>query len=212
MFMPSERDVYGWKVPDAEFGELMQGHVYMFQGEYLLIDPPLMPEILEKLQFFGKCAGVVLLGSSHKRGSGMASAVLQAPLYVPEFAKDIFSPEPANLKYYKENDKLPGGLKAVEIQTDQGIFGEHKVHEMALLDGHGRAFIGDVCHGYNHGELALAPEDIIPGYTEDQVKSSLRALLSKIPNGTRTGFFGHGDDLVGSFGSELERRKKEFNL
>lgn len=212
MFVPSERDVYSWKVPDAEFGELMQGHLYLMQDEYLLIDPPLMPDLLEKLQVFGKCAGVVMLGPSHKRGVGLASAILQAPLNVPEFASDIFSPEPANLKTYKEGDVLPGGLKAVELQTDMGIFGEHKVHEMALLDGKGRVFIGDICHGYNGGELALAPEDIFPGYTDDQVKSSLRAIVEKIPGNIKSGFFGHGDDIIGSFGSEIERRKKEFNL
>lgn len=190
----------------------MQGHLYLIQDEYLLIDPPLMPDLLEKLQVFGKCAGVIMLGPSHKRGVGLASAVLQAPLYVPKFASGVFSPEPANLKTYNEGDILPGGLKAVELQTDMGIFGDHKVHEMALLDGKGRAFIGDVCHGHNKGELALAPEDIFPGYTEEQVKSSLRAILAKIPLDIKSGFFGHGDDLVGSFGSEIGRRKEQFKL
>lgn len=212
MFIPSQRDVYSWKVPDSEFGELMQGHVYLMPGEYVIIDPPLMPDLLEKLQVFGKCAGVIILGPSHKRGAGLASAILQAPLYVPDFAAGTFSPEPASLNMYKEGDTLPGNLKAVELETDIGIFGEHKVHEMALLDGKGRVFIGDICHGMKNGDLALAPEDIFPGYSEEQVKSSLKAVLAKIPIGIKSGFFGHGDDLSGTLGKELEKRKSELGV
>lgn len=212
MFIPSEKDVYSWKVPDSEYGEIMNGHIYLMKGEYVIIDPPLKPDILEKLQVFGKCLGVIVLGQSHKRGSGLASAILQAPLYVPEFSSGIFNPEPANLKTYKEGDVLPGNLKAVEIETDKGIFGEHKVHEMALLDQNNRAFIADICHGFGLGKLALAPEDIFPGYTEEQVKSSFKALAAKIPSKIITGFFGHGIDLVGNFGEEIERRKLELGL
>ncbi len=211
MFIPSEKDVYSWKVPDAEFGELMQGHVYLENEGYVIIDPPLMPDLLDRLQVFGKCLGVIVLGPSHKRGSGLASSILQAPLFVPGFASSFFEPQPANLKIYNEGDLLPGKLKAVELETEIGIFGEHRVHEMALIDGKDRAFIGDVCHGYHHGNLALAPEDIFPGYTEEQVKASLKAILEKIPVNIRSGFFGHGDDLVNNFGKEIERRKAELN-
>lgn len=212
MFIPSEKDVYSWKVPDAEFGELMQGHVYLLDNGYVIVDPPLMPNLLDRLQIFGKCLGVIVLGPSHKRGSGLASSILQAPLYVPDFASSSFDPQPANLEVYKEGDTLLGNLKAVELQTEIGIFGEHKVHEMALIAGNHRAFIGDVCHGYNNGKLALAPEDIFPGYTEEQAKASLKAILEKIPASIKSGFFGHGDDLVNSFGKELERRKAELGL
>lgn len=212
MFIPSEKDVYSWKVPDSEFGEMMNGHVYLLGGEYLIVDPPLKPDLLEKLQVFGKCLGVVILGQSHKRGASLASAILQAPLFVPEFSAATFNPEPSNLKKYKDGDKLPGNLKAIELQTDKGIFGDHKVHEMALLDGNSRVFISDVCHGFDHGKLALAPEDIFPSYTEEQIKSSLNALLTRIPTTVKTGFFGHGEDLVGTFGSEIQRRKEELGV
>lgn len=212
MFIPSQKDVFSWKVPDPEFGEIMNGHLFIRPEGYLIMDPPMMPELLDKLRTFGKCLAVVTLSPSHLRGSGFASSILQAPSYVPEFATAALNSNSPNVVSYKEGDELPGGLKAVEIQTGIGIFGEHKVREMALLDNEGRVFIGDICHGYEKGQLALAPEDIFPGYTEMQVKSSLKAILEKVPVDIKTGFFGHGDDLVGTFGQELQKRKNELGV
>lgn len=214
MFRPEFKDVFSWEVPDAEFGELMQGHMLVNGDSYVLIDPPLMPELLEKTRISGTCSGVIVLGASHKRGGFMASRLLDTRLYFPKYAAealgDVASTDIARL--YSDGDSLPEGLKAVEIKTEIGIFGEHPVHEMVLLDEKGRAFIGDVCHGTPDGRLELAPEGIFPGYTQDQVKASLKALLSAVPLDSGAGFFGHGRDLLQNFGALISKRKEELKL
>ena len=213
MFVPIERDVYAWKVPDAEFGELMQGHVHLLEDGFILTDPPLMPDLTERLGVFGKCHAVIVLSHSHKRGSALASRMLDAPLYYPEFASsegDIgLGVEPI---YYKDGDILPGKLKTSEIKTEIGIFMEHPVHEMCLVDRKKRVFIADVCHGMRDGTLALAPEDIFPGYSEEQVKASFNALVKAVPSDVKSGFFGHGDDISVTFSARIHDRKAELKL
>lgn len=210
MFKPVERDVYVWTVPDSEFGEMMNGHLYIQDDGYALVDPPLMPDLLQSLGVFGKCNGIVLLSGSHKRGAMLASQVLAAPLYIPEFAaQQVQAP---NATLYKKGDKVAGDLTALELSTEIGIFGEHKIHEMALVDGKNRLFISDVCHGLPDGKLNFAPEGIFPGYTQEQVKAAVNALARVMPNGVHTAFFGHGADMKNGFAEQVEARKKELNL
>lgn len=210
MFKPVERDVFVWTVPDAEFGELMNGHLYIQNDGYVLIDPPLMPELLQSLEAFGKCNGVILLSASHKRGSIMASGMLGATLCVPEFAMGQIQAPGA--RAYRNGDRIAGDLEALELQTDVGVFGEHKLHEMVLLDSKKRAFISDACYGQPSGKLNFAPEEVIPGHTEEQVKASASAIMRTIPNGVDTAFFGHGTDMKSGFSKQVEIRKKELNL
>ncbi len=210
MFKPVERDVYAWTVPDAEFGELMNGHLYFQNDGYVLIDPPLAPGILQSLGVFGKCNGVIILSGSHKRGSVMASGVLGAPLYVPEFAAQQIQGQ--SVKTYRNGDRIAGDLQAIEIKTDIGVFGEHPIHEMALLDSKNRLFISDVCYSQQAGKLDFAPEGVIPGHTTEQVKASVSALSKVLPLGVNTAFFGHGTDMKNDFSKHVVERKKEFNL
>lgn len=210
MFKPIEKDVYSWSVPDAEFGEIMNGHLLLQNDGYVLIDPPLMPELLQSLSAFGKCNGVILLSGSHKRGSVMAAGVLGATLFVPEFAVSGFPMN--NVKVYRNGDRIAGGLEAVEIKSEIGVFGEHPIHEMALLDSGKRIFISDVCYGQPSGKLNFAPEEMIPGHSEEQVKASVSALLKALPPGVNTALFGHGTDMKDGFHKQVEARRKEFGL
>lgn len=210
MFKPVERDVFAWSVPDPEFGEMMNGHLYIQNDGYVLIDPPLMPDLLQSLSVFGKCNGVVILSGSHKRGSVMASNALGTSLYVPEFAAQQIQGH--NVKAYRNGDKIAGDLQAIEVKTDMGVFGEHPIHEMALLDSKKRLFVSDVCYGQPSGKLNFAPEEIIPGNTGEQVKASITALSKALPNGVNTAFFGHGTDMKKEFSIQVEARKKDFNL
>ena len=210
MFKPIERDVYSWEVPDAEFGEMMNGHLYIQDDGFVLIDPPLMPGLLQGLGVFGKCDGVILLSGSHKRGSVMASNALGTILYVPEFAAGQIQGK--NVKSYKDGEKLAGDFKAIELETKIGVFGDHPIHEMALLDSKNRIFICDACYGQPGGSLSIAPEGIIPGNTRQQALASLKAIVKVLPTGVNTAFFGHGTDIKGEFSKQVETRKKEFNL
>ncbi len=210
MFKPVEKDVYTWSVPDAEFGEMMNGHLFIQDDGYALIDPPLMPDLLNSLGVFGKCKAVILLSGSHKRGSFMASGMLGAPLYVPEFAAVNFNLP--NAKPYKNGDNILGELHAIEIKSEIGVFGEHPIHEMVLVDSKKRAFISDVCYGHPSGRLNFAPEEVIPGHSPEQVRASIGALIRALPSGINTAFFGHGTDIKGEFSKQVELRRKEFNL
>lgn len=212
MFIPIEKDVYAWNVPDAEFGELMQGHICLQKDSYVLIDPPLMPDLLERSGAFGKCLGVIILSPSHKRGGIFASRMLGTSFYFPRFASSQpgAPSEMDNLIQYEAGHELPGDLHALEIKTDIGIFGDHRVHEMALVDRKSRIFIADVCHGTRFGKLALAPEDILPSYRDEQVKSSMNAILKAVPRGIVSGFFGHGKDITGDFSDLLKEREDEL--
>ena len=188
----------------------MNGHLFFQNDGYALIDPPLMPDLLNSLVVLGKCKGVILLSGTHKRGSVMASGVLGAPLYVPEFASEDF--KMPNTKPYKNGDKVLGELQALEIMSEIGVFGEHPIHEMVLVDSKKRAFISDVCYGHPSGRLNFAPEEVIPGHSPEQVKASIGALIKVLPSGIDTAFFGHGVDIKGGFSKQVELRRKDFSL
>ena len=212
MFRPIEKDAFAWNVPDAEFGEIMVGHVLVGDNGYVIIDPPMMPGLVDSLRVFGDCLAVIILTPTHKRGGSIAAVQLSAPHYFPGFASESY---PAHIEvpgkvFYNPGDLLPLNLKVMEIQTGGPVFGDHPMHEMALMDETGRAFFADICHGSGREKLEIGPEGVIPGHTDEQISNGLEALAKAVPPTAVTGFFGHGDDLVGNFGKLLSDRMKKF--
>lgn len=211
MFKPSDRDVFSWSVPDAEFGEMMNGHILLLNDGYVLVDPPMAPDLVEDLSVFGKCLGIISLGPAHKRGAMTLASMLKTNLFVPDFAVDAFGGSSETVKSYGNGSSLPGNLKAMELQTKIGIFGDHKIHEMALTDEKNRAFVADACYAFD-GKMNVAPEGIMPNFSHEQASASFGEVYHKLGSKMTHGFFGHGVDLKGNFGAEIERRKKEFTL
>ena len=68
MFTPVRKDVWRWGTPDPEGDWIMYGHLIVRDGKCVLIDPPLVPDLIESVDRIGKLEGVVLTTLDHTRG------------------------------------------------------------------------------------------------------------------------------------------------
>lgn len=213
MFFPVTRNVYRWETPDPEHGVMMSGHVMMNGDSYILIDPPMTPELVSALRPLGKCEGIVVTSINHSRGASTLAGITGAKYYFPKQQKDRFQVNSGGdgVIYYDEETELPFGIGATRCIPEEPLFGDFHLDEMELV-GDGWAFIGDVAHGSKGGRLAFAPEDIVPNPEEKKIKSSLYALDRRVRDGVSTIFCGHGTDMVGNYPEKMAERKKELGV
>src|SRR3989442_12880244 len=69
MFSPVRRDVFRWGTPDPEGDWIMVGHLFVRDSEIILIDPPLIPGLIESITRIGKPKAIILTSQNHTRGS-----------------------------------------------------------------------------------------------------------------------------------------------
>lgn len=210
MFVPVTRTVYKWETADPEYGEMMAGHLFMKDGNLVLIDPPMSPGLIKAIGPLGKVIGVIVTSASHKRGALMVSAFTSANYYFPSHLKQGSGlEENENVEFYDESTDLPLGMKAVRIRSEVPIIGDHYIDEMALLSGE-CAFVGDIAHGSDSMGIAFAPEEIVPGPEKERVAASFNALAKAVNGAVKTLFCGHGEDVVDSYKELMEKRRSEF--
>lgn len=213
MFLPVTKNVYRWETPDPEHGEMMVGHVLLENDGYVLIDPPMVPNLLSGLSALGECKGVIVTSLNHSRGGSTLSAITKSNYYVPKHQEEQLKNQgsTSNVVFYDENTELPSGLTSVRCRTEIPVFNGFHIDEMVLLSSAG-AFVGDAAHGMQSSRLAFAPEDIIPDPDMEAAKASLKALEKAVGGNKDTAFFGHGFDVVSTFGHNLNQRKKELGV
>jgi hypothetical protein len=84
MFSPVRRDVFRWGTPDPEGDWIMFGHLFVRDSEIILIDPPLIPGLIESISRIGKPKTIILTTQNHTRGSRHIREKTGATVYVPD--------------------------------------------------------------------------------------------------------------------------------
>lgn len=164
MFAPASKNILRWSTPDPESDYMMHGHLLISDDGLIMVDPPLIPGLLEASSRLGKLKAVILTTLDHTRGSRYISEKTGATLMVPD--QDENQVDPASvmeLKRFKKPEKYGEGnvlgLKAYRLAFQGDSTGRVPgMDEFALLTPGKELITGDIAVGTVDNRLSLAPE------------------------------------------------------
>lgn len=213
MLIPASRNVFSWSTPDPNDDWLMVGHLLLTDSAPILIDPPVVPGIVEALESLGGVSAIVLTTGDHVRGSEFFSRRFEVPVYAPfQTADDIDPSSFSRLKsmdgmlQYDGNSQLPGRMKAFPAKVGRGK-SSPSISEMMILTGAGELLAGDIAMGSLEGSLLTRNEffyDSPAGGDVAQCLNEIRKII--LETGSRTLLSSHGCDITGKLQEKLEER------
>ena len=189
MFTPVRRDVFRWGTPDPEGDWIMFGHLFVRDSEIILVDPPLIPGLIEAITKMGKPKAIILTSQNHVRGSKFIRENTGATVYLPD--QDPRAVEPQDAQAVKEVGQFEkyttdtGKLLGFEIFKD--------FYDFALLTDHKELLIADNAKGSADGELLI----LEPGQPANEIiRREFKELVKK--TGAVTLLAGHGYNIYGN--------------
>ncbi|HEY6283159.1 MAG TPA: hypothetical protein VIW22_04470 [Nitrososphaerales archaeon] len=151
-FIPIREGVFRWSTPDPADDWMMVGHLFVRDSGIVLVDPPMVPGLLEAAGRLGKLEAVLLTEQNHTRASSFISKRASIPVYLPETIPDAVEPwETARVKQI-------GGFEVYKAGSVLGFqafkFGE----DYALLSDGNDLLVGDNARGDAGGNVLIFPE------------------------------------------------------
>ncbi|MCH8030123.1 MAG: hypothetical protein IH874_09385 [Candidatus Dadabacteria bacterium] len=170
-------DIYTWSWLSPKHGYNFNGFAIKSREGLVVIDPPTIedPE-REALESIGTPSCILLTNKDHERSSIQMKKLYDCPIYIHEDDAPRLGFEPDET--FKNDDKLPGGLLAVNIPNNKTP-GETAL----LLPRHeGTLFIGDAVIGWPPGEFSLLPAEKYrdPLKTQQSLKTLLKYDYSDV--------------------------------
>src|SRR3989442_7266892 len=201
MFSLVRRDVFRWGTPDPEGDWIMVGHLFVRDSEIILIDPPLIPGLIESITRVGKPKAIILTSQNHTTGSKYIKEKTGATGYVPYQNPNAVEPQDAlAVKEIGQFEKYnTGKLLGFEIFRD--------FNDFALLTDNKEIIISDNATGSPDGKLLVFPEYIPhdpPHPANATVRTEFKDLVKK--TGAVTLLAGHGYNIYGNL-QDLANRK-----
>ncbi len=212
MFTPVRRDLFRWETPDPESDWMMVGHFIARDSGCVLVDPPLVPGLLEAVKRIGKVEGVVLTTLDHSRGAAYIAKKTGARLYVPDQSPDDIDPRALRiLKEIADHERYGSGkvlgLKVFRLSVPENRdIGMPSMNEFALLTDHKELITGDFVCGSPEGRILVAPEWFpteTPSSAYPLAQTEFRSLVRKAEAVSLLS--SHGSDIIGTLQKELER-------
>jgi len=152
-------DIYTWHEFSKEKQLNFNGYLLVWEGEAVLIDPPkmseksfaLMENLLEKNSNH-PLNTILLTNVHHERACDEFRRILGAKIWINE--KDSSGLEGAADKTFKDGDRLPCGLVALNIENQKSP-GESAL----FLEKRGVMIVGDALIGKIPGKVNMLPPD-----------------------------------------------------
>lgn len=204
MFTPIRRGALRWSTPDPADDWMMVGHLFVRDSGVVLVDPPMVPGLLEAARRLGELEAVLLTEQNHTRGAGFIGKRAGIPVYLPESTPEAVEAwETARVKQigefevYKAGSVL--GFQAHKFGEDYALLSDRKellVGDNARGDRQGNVLIFPEWFGlYTPGPPYPAPEDISQGF-----RDSLRKRFKEIvrATGATSLLASHDYDIVGN--------------
>ncbi len=197
MLIPVSRNIFRWRSNDPELGIDQYGTMLLKGDSIVIIDPPMVPGLVEAIKTLEKPECVIMTSPAHSRGSNILARRLGIELYIPEITendekeREIKSLHLDWAKRYNEHTKLPIGIKPHHMRpmTENG---DIVVDEMEL-EFENFLILGDSAWGVN-GKINYFPANIMPdeGRTKETVnRKALEALIKK--TAAKSLISGHGE-------------------
>jgi Metallo-beta-lactamase superfamily len=188
MFIPIREGAFRWSTPDPADDWMMVGHLFVRSTGVVLVDPPMVPGLLEAAGRLGKLEAVLLTEQNHTRAARFISKRVGIPVYLPESIPEAVEPweaarvkEIGDVKLYKAGSVL--GFQAHKFGEDYALLTDRKellVGDNARGDAKGNVLIfPEWFKLYSPGPPYPAPEDI-----SKEFRDSLRKQFKDIVRAT----------------------------
>ena len=201
MFTPIREGVFRWSTPDPADDWMMVGHLFVRKTGVVLVDPPMVPGLLEAAGRLGKLEAVLLTEQNHTRASRFIAKRAGIPVYLPETIPEAVEPSEAvkvkeigNFEVYKDGNVL--GFQAYK-------FGE----DYALLSDGKELLVGDNARGDSKGKVLIFPE-WFNLYTPGPPYSSLEAVPKSFRDSLRKKF----KDIVKTTGATSLLASHDYDI
>ena len=149
---PIRDGVFRWSTPDPADDWMMVGHLFVRKTGVVLIDPPMVPGLLEAARGLGKLEAVILTEQNHTRASRFIAKRAGTPVYLPETIPQAVEPwEAARVKQ----------LGAFEVYNAGSVLGFQAYKfgdDYALLSDQKELLVGDNARGDAKGNVLIFPE------------------------------------------------------
>lgn len=210
MLLPVNKSVYSWSTPDPAEPWMMVGHLFIKDSGVVLIDPPLVPGLIEAVKRLGKLEAVVLTTQNHTRGTKYIAGKTGIPVYIPE--QDSNSVDPREVINVKDLGKHETFSEGKVLYFESYKFGE----DYALVSPAHEMLVGDNAIGDITGKLLPAP-DWFYTLTDEERKEQrvldfrkniigeLKEIVRK--SGAVSLLSSHGYDIIGDLGRKTEALK-----
>jgi hypothetical protein len=204
MFTPIREGAFRWSTPDPADDWMMVGHLFVRETGVVLVDPPMVPGLLEAASRLGRLEAVLLTEQNHTRGSRFIAKRANIPVYLPETIPDAVEPWEAarvkqigNFEVYGEGTVL--GFQAYKFGEDYALLSDRKellVGDNARGDPNGNVLIfPEWFNLYTPGPPYPAPEDLPKGF-RDTLRNQFKAIVKT--SGATTLLASHNYDIIGS--------------
>ncbi len=206
MFIPVRKNIMRWGTPDPEGDWIMYGFLLVNEEGCVLIDPPLVPGLLDSVRRIGPLKAVILTTLDHTRGAKYISGKAGATMFIPDQVKSkavdpegvLQQKEIRDFQKYSSNDMF--GLRPCRI-TVEGKKGDTIpwMDEFALLTENRELIVGDIAIGTSSRKVMLAPEWFPhePPHPRHEPAAMVFSELVK-KTGATTLLSTHGENLYGT--------------
>lgn len=205
MFTPIRKNAFRWQTPDPDAEWMMVGHLLIRDSGLVLVDPPVLPGLIDEVCRIGKIEGIIITTLDHIRGSDYIAKKAGATVYIPDQDTTQVD-EIAVLKKkrfkafetYSEGRVLGLDIFRVEFEGDTE---KHvpSVSEFALLTEEKDLIVGDSVVGTPGGKISVFPEWFSNVYSlpaHEPARSAIRELVRKTR--AQSLFSSHGCDVYGN--------------
>jgi len=212
MFTPIREGVFRWSTPDPADDWMMVGHLFVRETGVVLVDPPMVPGLLEAAGRLGKLEAVLLTEQNHTRASRFIAKRAGIPVYLPETIPEAVEPSEA------VKVKEIGDFEVYKTGSVLG-FQAHKFGEdYALLSDGKELLVGDNARGDTKGNVLIFPEsfslyspgppypapETIPKSFRDSLRKKFKDIVKT--TGAASLLASHDYDIIGS----LQARASEL--
>jgi hypothetical protein len=204
MFTPIREGVYRWSTPDPADDWMLVGHLFVRESGVVLIDPPMVPGLLEAAGRLGKLEAVLLTEQNHTRASRFIAKRAGIPVYLPETIPEAVEPwETARVKQIGDFEVYSAG-NVLGFQAHK--FGD----DYALLSEGNEVLVGDNARGDAKGNVLIFPEwfslytpgppypapEAFPKRFRDSLRSRFKEIVKT--TGASTLLASHDYDIIGT--------------
>lgn len=213
MFEPVRENVLRWGTPDPEGDWMMYAHLIVEDGRVAMVDPPLVPGLLESAGRLGKVDAVILTTLDHTRGVNHIVRKTGATLYVPDQGKSKAVDPEYSRKVKGISDFETYGREKIHglLPVRVTIEGENPddipwIDEFALLTDKRELITGDIAIGTRQGRIAMAPE-WFPHDPPHEAYLPAHSVFRKIlaETGATSLLASHGCNIYGTLQGEAEK-------
>ncbi len=193
MFEPITRNVFRWETPFPLNDQNLVGHLIMRESECILIDPPVVPGLVETVKRLGTAHSIILTSQNHVRGTEYIASRTGATVYIPDQDQRAVDPrDQISIGEIKEAVKFgEGKVLGMKVLKDY--------YDFALVTEGGMLAVSDNGMGTVDGKLRLWPESMNfdpPKPPNETIHREFKELVRK--SGAHTLLAGHGYDIMGN--------------